>query len=96
MPRLGDPAVLHHIDTVGVHNGRQTVGDHNDGLALRQLRKRGLHTFASLSGSAKAVASSRIRMRGIFQHGNGNALLSPAGDTPFEPMTVWMPSGNFR
>ena len=55
-------------------------------------------TFASLSGSAKAVASSKIRMGAFFSMARAMATRCcspPERYTPLVPMTVWMPAGNF-
>ena len=57
------------------------MGDHNDGLALRQLRKRGLH-LRLVVGVGKGRGLIEDQDGGIFQHGarNGNALLLAAGE----------------
>ena len=55
-------------------------------------------TLASLSGSAKAVASSRISTGAFFSIARAMAIRCcspPERYTPFVPMTVCMPSGNF-
>ena len=57
------------------------MGDHNDGLALRQLRKRGLH-LRLVVGVGKGRGLIEDQDGGIFQHGarNGNALLLATGE----------------
>ena len=86
-----------HIDAVGVGDGGQAVCDHQRRFALGKLGKSVACTLTSLSGSAKAVASSRIRMGAFFQHGAAmqHGAARTGRYTPLVPITVWMPARAF-
>ena len=78
---LGDAPVVHHEYLVGVLDGRQTVGNGDDGLAARQLGDRLLDKVLILrvdaGGRLVEDDDGRVLQNGA---GNGYALLLAAGE----------------
>ena len=63
--------VLQYKNTVGIYNGGQAVGNHNDGAALCQLLEGRLHPCLVI-GVCKGGGFVQNQHRRVFQHGAGN------------------------
>ena len=76
-----DLAVFQDADAVCIHHGRQSVGDHDHGLAFGKSGECFLH-FGFIIGIGKSGRLVKDQDRCVFQHcsGNGQALCLTAGD----------------
>ena len=69
--------VAHDVDAVGVHNGREPVGDHDNGLTLGKLLKRCLY-LGLIVGVCKGRCLVKDKHWRVFQHRAGNGVTEPS------------------
>ena len=77
---LDDMGIIQYQYLIRAPDGFQAVGDHNNGLVVRQFRNRSLQFFFIFRINA-ACGFIQNDNRGVFQYGagNGNTLLLTAG-----------------